>query len=340
MNEKRCSNLPLISLPIVNYNGAKFLKQCLTSVLSADYPKLEVIFFDNGSSDDSVDLVRKIFSDNPHLTIIENSRNIGLAKAANICAKIASGKYLLFLDTDTQIEGNCVKEIVNVLEKNPNVGGGQCKLLYIDDRKIFYSTGTFLDTVGICHYRGVNKIDKGQYNSISSIFAAIGAAFFVRKELFDRLGGFDEDYFTWGEDIDLCWRIWLSGHKVIFIPTAVVYHKGSGTSGRVNERRRVCITYRNWIITKVKNHEKARNMVIYLFFLFLFGVINIKKSYLVAILSSISYNILHFKETWRKRLQVQPLITITTKQLIEEGILWKFDVKRIISNHNKGVLSE
>ena len=332
---------PLLSFIIVNYNGAPFLRRCANSVLNSDYPNLEVIFFDNGSTDKSIEIIEKHYGSTPKFKIIKSSENLGLAKATNFCVKSASGKYLLLLDTDTELEKDCASRIVNAMESDAHIGGGQCKLLQMDDKTKYYSAGTFVDNFGICHYRGANAIDKGQYNQMNDIFGAIGAAFFVRRELFERLRGFDKSYFTWGEDIDLSWRIWIIGFRMVFLPYAVVYHKGGGASSKIAERRRVYVTYRNWISTKIKNYESinlVKNLVPYLLFLIAFGVINIKKGYLQPVASAMFYNVIHLKDTWIKRLVVQRERRMPDKWLVERGVIWKLNLIDSLS-HVRGVLS-
>jgi GT2 family glycosyltransferase len=123
-----------ISVIIVNYNGLEFVKHCLQSVLKSKYPYFEVIFVDNASNDGSLELVKKFFAHNPRLKIIENSKNLGLGAGGNIGAKYAKGKYLLFLDSDTEIDVNCISEIVKVLDSDPQIGAGQCKLLRMAEK--------------------------------------------------------------------------------------------------------------------------------------------------------------------------------------------------------------
>jgi len=333
---------PMFSFIVVNYNGARFLGRCLTSVLNSDYPNFEVIFFDNGSIDNSIELVEKHYSSVPQFKVIRNFENLGLARASNFCAKSANGKYLLFLDNDTKVERSCASRIVEAMESDPQIGGGQCKLLQMDDKTKYYTAGTFVDSLGICHYRGVNVKDYGQYDRTCDIFGAIGAAFFVRSELFKRLGGFDPAYFTWGEDIDLSWRIWISGFRSIFLPEAIVYHKGGGTSSKIGERRRVYTTYRNWISTKIKNYELVnliKYLPAYLLFLIAFGLVNIRKSYVQSILRAILYNITHLRDIWLKRLIVQEKRRVSDKWLVKRGVIWKLNLTGVL-NHMHGVLSE
>ena len=324
---------PLVSIIIVNYNGINFVKKCLNSVLRSNFLNFEVIFFDNASSDGSSDFAESTFNSDPRLKIICSPTNVGLGNGCNVCADKSEGKYLLFLDVDTEIDSNCINEIFKVLEKNPDIGAGQCELLRMNDRKTYHSAGIFLDSIGFGYVKGTGA-PRGTYDHIYNIFSAVGAALFIRSDVFREIGGFDKDFFILNEEIDLCWKVWLYGYRVVYVPNAVVYHNIGYASGKIVKREFVYLTYRNWILSKLKNYELVelvKRLPPYTLLLFGYGLVNIRKSYMQAIISAIFYNIVHLRRTWRKRLNIQRMRKVSDKELMRNGIIWKFDLRRTLN---------
>jgi GT2 family glycosyltransferase len=175
----------MISIVILNFNGKKFLDECLSSVLKSNYPDFEVIFVDNASTDGSVEFVQSNFRGYSNLRIIRNNRNLGFAEGNNVGAKVAKGEYVVFLNVDTKVDPNWLKELVTAMESDESIGAAQSKLLQFDGRTID-SAGDFINFYGFGWMRGHGEIDRGQFNKIDEIFSARGAAMIVRKKSFRR----------------------------------------------------------------------------------------------------------------------------------------------------------
>jgi hypothetical protein len=156
------------------------------------------------------------------LRVIFNKWNLGAAKSRNIGAKTARGKYLVFLDADTEIENGCLEVIVKTFEKDKKVGAIQTKLLNGKSKKID-AAGHFLSPFGFPYEIGIGE-SENKHSKKKIIFAGRSAGLAVRKNVFEKISGFDEDYLIYGEDTDLCWRIWLAGYRVYYLPQARVYH--------------------------------------------------------------------------------------------------------------------
>lgn len=225
---------PLVSTIIAknskNPNCEKFLSQCLALIKKNTSIRYEIL--------------------------VEEGSFIGPAKARNIAVKKAKGKYLVFLDYDTQVSKNWLKNAVVYLDKRADIGGGQLKLLRLDRKNIFDSAGDKLTPFGFLAERAQEAIDNGQFDKVEPIFSCKGAAMIVRRDVFEKVGGFDEDYFMYWEEPDLAWRIWKSGYEFVFLHMGTVYH-AYGTSGKpVSRARQTQITYlgcRNHIATMIKN---------------------------------------------------------------------------------------
>jgi len=215
---------PLVSIIIVNHNGIEFVETCLRSVLNCAYANFEVIFVDNGSTDESLEYAKKAFGTDPRLTFVENPSSLGPAVGRNRGAKLANGKYLIFLDNDTQADSNFIAELIKILEADYSIGAAQAKLLRMGTGNLYDCAGDYLGPLGFLIERSRGAKDTGQFNYIANILSAKSAASIIRKELFEKVRGFDEDFYMYLEETDLSWRVWLAGFRVVFIPRAKVYH--------------------------------------------------------------------------------------------------------------------
>lgn len=296
-----------MSVIILNYNGRSLSEPCLASVLNTEYSNFEVIFVDNGSTDGSVEFIKKRFSDylNNKLKLIINPKNLGFAEGNNIGAKHAAGKYLAFLNNDVEVEPSWLKELVSAEEADQEVAVTQSKLL-MADRKHFDSAGDILSSNGSLYQRGRLEEDLGQYDTPEEIFSARGAAMLIRRKTFDEVEGFDAKFFIIYEDVDLSWRIRLRGYKIVFIPTSVVYHMGSATSSR--KTLRSFLTFhrqKNRLILVLKNYE-SKNAMRFL----IRNLILLSSGWLIyrdpmPRLKALMWAISNFKLIWNDRLKVQ-----------------------------------
>jgi GT2 family glycosyltransferase len=215
---------PACNIVILNYNGKDFLARCLRSIENLDYNNYDVIVVDNASSDGSADLVGLNF---PRVKLVTNSKNLGFGGGMNAALKHAKGDYILFLNNDTEVDPSCLKEMVTTAESDPSIGIVTCKLLDLDRRNIIDAVGGFMiDRYGFPFAIGHGEIDRHQYDRVRDIFAF--GILLIRTKALVRIGDFDEAYFTYGEDIDLCWRAQLAGYKIIANPSAIIYHKSGG----------------------------------------------------------------------------------------------------------------
>ncbi len=220
-----------ISIIILNYNGIKFLENCLKSLLDSTYKDFEIIVVDNGSKDNSVNYLIKNFSNEPRMKIVPLDRNYGFAMGNNIGYRYANpnSEFIFFLNNDTEVERDCLEKIVKGMTHDPLIGAAQPKIRSMRNKSRIEIVGGVADYYGRTWHRGSNEYDYGQYDSVIETFFVLGAAIVVRRNVIEKIGLFDPTYFIYYEETDLCWRIWLAGYKVIVIPDAIVYHYGGGT---------------------------------------------------------------------------------------------------------------
>lgn len=248
---------PLVSVIIVNYNGIEFVDGCLRAVLNSDYSDFEVIFVDNASADGSLEYAKNNFGNDARMRFVVNRSSVGPAVGRNNGIAIAKGKYVAFLDNDTEVDKYWLKEAVKVFESDSTIGAAQSKLLKLDRRDVFDCAGDYLTPLGFLSERAREAKDAGQFDYIADIFSAKSAASLIRKELLDRIGGFDEDFYMYLEETDLSWRVWLAGYRVVFIPRSVVYHAyGTRKKAKAQYYPAYLVRYygcRNYISTLIKN---------------------------------------------------------------------------------------
>lgn len=222
--------LPTVSVIIPNYNGLRFLDTCLNALRGQTYPRdrLDIILVDDGSCDNSVPHVREHY---PEVRVLVLERNRGLAAACNRGAEIAQGEIIALLNNDTEAEPGWVDALVAALEEHPWAGAAASKMLLFDQRNVLHSAGDLMGVDGIPRNRGVWEEDRGQFDRDRVVFGGCGGAVAYRREVWQALGGFDEDLFMYLEDVDLAWRMQLRGWGTVFAPTARVYHHLSATGG-------------------------------------------------------------------------------------------------------------
>ena len=235
--------LPRVSVIIVNYNGKALLEKCLESLSKVNYENFEIIVVDNNSTDGSIELVTKNY---PSIILLKLNSNKGFAEPNNIGAKIANGKYLLFLNNDTIVTPNFISEMVQVIENDKKIAICQSLLLKPDES--VDSSGDFIDQLGVV-YNSTKKTDE-----IREISSARGASMLIRKDVFDILEGFDEKFYVSFEDVDLGWRTWMIGYKVILTPKSVVYHVG-GQTIKSKKPEIAFHGFKNQLAMKITNFE-------------------------------------------------------------------------------------
>ena len=236
---------PRLAVVIVNFNARAWLEQCLRSVCNQEIvEELEIVVVDSASTDDSAEMVRHEF---PCCKLISAAENLGFGRGNNLGVAQSSAPILLFLNPDTEVEAGALAELLAFMEQNPQYGaaGGQ---IYDADGQIERSAGTWptlsslaLDRV-LERWPGLrSSLEKRahhhwDYRQEREVGWVTGAYLWIRREVFDRLGGFDRDFFMYYEDVDLCYRIWADGSRICFFPGASIIHYRN--KAPVQDRRR------------------------------------------------------------------------------------------------------
>ncbi len=252
-----------IAVVILNYNGKNWLEKFLPSVIEHSSDLSDVIIADNLSTDDSVNFLNKKY---PELLLISIKENKGYAGGYNAALKELDYPYYVLLNSDIEVAPNWLAPQLELLENNPDIAACQPKIRSYNDKEYFEyagAAGGYIDYLGypFCKGRIFSNLEKDeqQYEEVSDIFWASGAALFIRSGAYWEVGGLDERYFAHMEEIDLCWRIKNLGHRICYCPQATVFHVGGGTLDSENPRK-AYLNFRNSLATLAKNlprHKKV-----------------------------------------------------------------------------------
>jgi GT2 family glycosyltransferase len=238
-----------VSVIIPNWNGKELLGPCLDSLYRQEFDDFETILVDNGSDDGSVALVQKNF---PQVTIIRLKENLGFSAAVNAGIAASSSLYIALLNNDTLVQPLWLKELVAALDAHADVGSAASKILFFSDPTTVNSAGDEFSWFGVAYQRRFTRGDADYFNTPRYVFSACAAAALYRRELFTKIGFFDEEFFAYHEDVDLGFRAQLAGYRCLFVPTAIVHHKHRATSSRV-QTLWVYLRERNKYFVLIKN---------------------------------------------------------------------------------------
>lgn len=306
------------SVIIVNYKADKFIGKCLESVAKNRYKYFETIVIDN------------------------NKINVGSCEARNQGARKARGKYLIFFDCDTEIDKNCIGEYVKAFEKYPDVGAMHGKSLNMEYRDKFDSTGELFDKFGFLSDRAGFVHDRGQFDYIANIASGKACSYAIRSDLFKKLGGYDKDFFFFVEEPDFDMRVWMSGYRVIFLPSAVIWH-AFGTKLKAKDYySRYLVRYygaRNYILMLLKNFSGGRLlkvlpfMTMSLLSLSLLFIVRGKFSDGYYMIKGIFWNVFNFGKMLKKRAVVQKM------RKVNDGDLNFLFVKKPFGHYKRKIKS-
>lgn len=252
---------PSVAIVIIHWNQRNLLQQFLPSVCSTQYPNLQIWLADNASEDDSVQWVKENF---PAVRILELENNYGYAGGYNHALKQIQADYYILLNNDVEVPEAWIDPVIRLMESNPKIAAAQPKLLQYHQRDHFEyagGAGGFMDPFGYVFCRGrifeTLEEDLGHYNDNRKIFWASGACLFMRASAFHEMNGFDENFFAHMEEIDLCWRLQLSGYEIWYCGESHVFHLGGSTLQKASPKK-TYLNFRNSLQMILKNSPASR----------------------------------------------------------------------------------
>jgi len=211
---------PRVTVIVLNYNGKQWLQRCVDSLKAQTiFKDLEVIMADNTSTDGSDKLAEELMRGWTNGYFLQNGANVGFAEGNNRPAKRAKGKFLFFLNNDAWLEPDCMEKLLDCVEREQAAAATPLVLNYDDNT--FQSSGAFgFDIFGLA-------TDRQQADRVGEILMPEGCSYLIRADVFEQVGGFDREFFMYAEELDLSWRTWIAGHRVITVPQAIVHHRGA-----------------------------------------------------------------------------------------------------------------
>lgn len=288
----------LVSVIIPTRDRKADVIDCLKSLADSNYQNYEVILVDNASTDGTAEAVCQRF---PEIKIVGSERNLGIAGGRNLGQKFAEGDYLLFLDSDTVVDRDLLKELIELAQNDPKIGIVVPKMYFYDDpNRLWYAGATINLLTSRTRNIGVGEQDYGQYDEICE--ASHGpTAFLVRREVVEVIGGHEELYFMSYADADFALRAKRVGYKVVYTPKAKLWHKLSVSENR--SIRGLAGTFpfrayyfaRNRVIFMKRNAPKL-NFLIFLFVFF--PLFTLYFSYMMLIFRRFDYLKQHLRGTW------------------------------------------
>lgn len=319
-----------VSVIILNYNGSRYLQRLFSSLNNQSLSTFEIVFVDNASSDDSIYMVKQLCKNlRKGLTvkIIENDRNFGYCKGNNIGASVVQNgtKYLVFLNNDTYVDAHWLRSLVQNAESDNKVG-------LVGSRVDTVQKSSFATIALACDFYGQTEgialqiADGQKVNSIGvKFFYCSGASILVPRKVFWEVRGFDEALFMYHDELDLCWRVRLSGYKVIVASSSICYHVTNSSGYGLNlpvwkyyhgiAKNRIRVLLKNYATSSLLKYFPQTVTLIVLRGL-LSGLVNRNVCYISALIKGLLWNIKNLRDTLSKRLETQRL-----RKVPEEDIL-------------------
>ncbi len=240
---------PRLTVTIPTYNGRALLEEMLPSLERQTLQGFEIVVVDDCSEDDSLAYLAAHW---PQVRVVRQPQRHGVSAAMNACLHAAASEFVGLFNNDMELDPDCLAELVGELDSHPEVGSVTPKMLDFTERGVLDGAGDLLTWRGGGRRRGHGDRDVGQYDAPEEVFGPCGGAALYRRSALEAVGGFDEDYFAYYEDIDWAFRAQLAGVRCRYVPTAVLYHRGSASLGQGMTDSNGYLLWRNpvWLVVK------------------------------------------------------------------------------------------
>ena len=306
--------MPEISVIVVNWNGKRFLDDCLGSLRRQTFRDFETIFVDNGSSDGSPEYVRSCF---PEIKLVALHENRGFARGNIAGYELATGSIIVLLNNDTEADPAWLEEIHKASVMYPHAGSFASKMMYFDARNRIENCGFDMGECGATRELGRGELDSSDWKTFREVFGACGGAVAYRRSMLDRIGFLDPDFFMVYEDVDLSFRAQLYGYACVYVPTAIVFHRyraslGSGSAQQVfySQRNIEFVYFKNMPLGLILRSLPQR-----LIYEFGAAVHSIAHGATGPFFRGKFNAIKYLPSVWRKRRQIQQSKTVDTSHL-------------------------
>jgi GT2 family glycosyltransferase len=332
------THTPKVAVVILNWNGLKYLKQFLPSVLASTWPNLDIVMGDNASSDESVAFMRENY---PSVKIIQNDKNYGFTGGYNRVLAQVEADYYILLNSDVEVTPNWIEPVIELMESDSLIAAAAPKIRSYAQKEYFEHAGAaggFIDKHGypFCRGRIFYELEKdnSQYEESGEVFWASGASLFIKKHIWEESGGFDEGFFAHMEEIDLCWRLKNMGYKVMYCAQSTIYHVGGGTLNAENPFK-TYLNFRNNLLLIKKNlpfwrafYVISLRFIMDLLALLRFLMEGKRKDAWAVSRAHQSFVVSLFKKAKGERLKAKGIAEPNIKGIFRGSIVWAFFVKK------------
>lgn len=268
------SNEP-VAIILLNWNGYQDTYECLKSLETLDYPSFHVFLVDNASNDDSFVKLTNDFEESRFsvgMTLLQSGGNFGFAGGNNVAIKKAyeqGYQYYWLLNNDTTIEPDALSTLVNVIDNDHNIGIVGSKIYFAGTDLLWFAGGNVNVYTGATNHIGIKEQDRGQYDEQQEVSYIVGCSLLFRRELIDRAGYLEEDYFLYYEDTDWSIRARKHGWKVVYVPESIVHHKVSSSqkSSEVSPYSTYYLVRNAYLMVCKTQNKLARPVAIFQLFL-------------------------------------------------------------------------
>jgi GT2 family glycosyltransferase len=220
-----------VSAIVVNFNQREMLGECIASLeagLAEVDGETEIVVVDNASEDDSVTMLA---ADYPNVSVVKNERNLGFPAGVSIGVAASSGEWIFLLNNDATVDPGCFPALLEAAANGERVGSVAAQMLFADGSERINSAGFGVDRLGVAYERRLGEPAEPASGQRQEVFGASGGASLFRREMLEEIGGFDDTFFVYFEDVDVAWRARRAGWTSVYAPAAVVHHHHSLTAG-------------------------------------------------------------------------------------------------------------
>ena len=340
-------DLPKVSVIILNYQGKDIIENCIKSVINNSYKNIEIILIDNNSTDGSFEIAYTLLNGYENKIIIKNEKNLGFTRGYNIGMAHASGELFLLLNNDIILDNYSIQNYVKFFESNKNIGLAEGRIINkLPDIYDFTSNPNIVSIFGLLHEESSPKEDGTQYSKITRMYSPIGVWPMFRKDVYDIIGGYDEDFFMVEEIRDLAARVWIAGYEVGYVYDAVVYHIGRLTGVKKNYSNNISDILlfhatKNSVIFYLKNYQLKTQIK----YIIPYSILQITNAFLSLTTSgrkdfkikmrAYGYILKNYKKIRDKRKAVNKLRRVDDKKALETLIPINFNNLRYVFNSQK-----
>lgn len=258
-----------LSVVILNYQGNPLVFRCIESVFNNSFSDYELIFVDNNSSDGSFEKSLVILDQKRNVKVIKNDKNVGFTKGFDIGINNSQGKYILLLNNDTVLYPDSLSNLIDFMERNPNIGLAEGRIENISGNSRTFSDPRISVFFGMLNEARNHTFDPGPFANLERVFSPVGVWPIIRRDVYDQIGGYDNDYVHFEEIRDLAARVWIFGYEVGYVFNAVIQHVGRLTDVNTNYGKEIAqeLYYhaaKNQVMFFLKNYSAKTILKYYL----------------------------------------------------------------------------